>query len=389
MIAIAGDEGELLTPMLMSGKQPLALYIHIPFCSKKCHYCSFYTIPYREELIELYCDQVLQEGLHKFASLKELYFIDTVFFGGGTPSLIPPHYLNKILNVLSPCAREITLEANPENLSESYLCHLMQTSINRISVGIQTFHDPLLKALGRTHSSTTAIQALHRCHQYGFTNLSIDLIYGLPTQTLEDFISDIYQALSLPITHLSLYNLTIDPHTSFYKHRHAVLPAIAKDQSLVAMSLFAENHLTAQGFLRYELASYAKPGAEAKHNLYYWTDRPFLGLGVSASQYLHHTRSKNLSRISHYLRAVRKHLPTQEFSECLPEKERIKESLALRLRLTQGARWKDFPLELLHALTSLPHLHDLFEKNDEFLLLNQRGRLFHDTVAEEIMNLSF
>ncbi|WP_038500247.1 radical SAM family heme chaperone HemW [Chlamydia avium] len=373
----------------MNGKKPLALYIHIPFCSKKCHYCSFYTIPYRDEWIELYCNQVLQEGLHKFSSLKDGYFIDTIFFGGGTPSLIPPRYFHKLLDVFALHAREITLEANPEDLSESYIRQLSQTPINRISVGIQTFHDPILKALGRIHSSTTAICALHRCYQYGFTNLSIDLIYGLPTQTLEDFISDIHQALSLPISHISLYNLTIDPHTSFYKHRHAVLPAIANDQSLASMSLFAEEYLSSQGFSRYELGSYAKSHTESKHNLYYWTDQPFLGLGVSASQYIHNTRSKNLSRISQYLRAVRKNLPTHEFTECLPEKERIKEALALRLRLTQGARWNDFPLPLMHTLTSLTHIQELFDKNEEFLSLNSRGRLFHDTVAEEIMNISF
>lgn len=389
MIVIVGDAGVLLTPMLMNGKKPLALYIHFPFCSKKCHYCSFYTIPYNPESVSLYCNAILQEGLSKLSTVQDTYFIDTVFFGGGTPSLIPPHHLHNISKVLAPHAKEITLEANPEDLSEAYLRDLTLTPVNRISVGAQTFHDPLLKALGRIHCAAASIDAVHRCYEHEFNNISIDLIYGLPTQSLSDFLSDLHQALTLPISHISLYNLTLDPHTSFYKHRRILAPSIANDDILAAMSLSAEELLSSRGFSRYELASYAKSQAESKHNLYYWTDKPFLGLGVSASQYTDNIRSKNFSRISEYLRAVRKNLPTHESRESLPEEERIKEALALRLRLTKGARLKDFPSSLIQSLTSIPLIKELFDLDNEFLFLNKQGRLFHDTIAEEIMNLSF
>ncbi|SYX08901.1 Oxygen-independent coproporphyrinogen-III oxidase 2,coproporphyrinogen III oxidase,Putative heme iron utilization protein,putative oxygen-independent coproporphyrinogen III oxidase,HemN C-terminal region [Chlamydia poikilotherma] len=373
----------------MNGKKPLALYIHFPFCSKKCHYCSFYTIPYNPESVSLYCNAILQEGLSKLSTVQDTYFIDTVFFGGGTPSLIPPHHLHNISKVLAPHAKEITLEANPEDLSEAYLRDLTLTPVNRISVGAQTFHDPLLKALGRIHCAAASIDAVHRCYEHEFNNISIDLIYGLPTQSLSDFLSDLHQALTLPISHISLYNLTLDPHTSFYKHRRILAPSIANDDILAAMSLSAEELLSSRGFSRYELASYAKSQAESKHNLYYWTDKPFLGLGVSASQYTDNIRSKNFSRISEYLRAVRKNLPTHESRESLPEEERIKEALALRLRLTKGARLKDFPSSLIQSLTSIPLIKELFDLDNEFLFLNKQGRLFHDTIAEEIMNLSF
>ncbi|SGA21142.1 oxygen-independent coproporphyrinogen III oxidase [Chlamydia abortus] len=373
----------------MNGKSPLALYIHFPFCSKKCHYCSFYTIPYNPESVSLYCNAILQEGLQKLSTIEDTHFVDTVFLGGGTPSLIPPHYLHNIIQTLAPHAQEITLEANPEDLSEFYLRELLLTAVNRISIGAQTFHDPLLKALGRIHSSAASIDAVHRCYEHGYNNISLDLIYGLPTQSLADFITDLHQVLTLPIAHISLYNLTLDPHTSFYKHRRILAPSIADDDILAAMSLSAEELLTSRGFSRYELASYAKSQAQSKHNLYYWTDQPFLGLGVSASQYIHKVRSKNLSRISQYLRAVRKNLPVHESTESLPENERIKEALALRLRLTQGARWKDFPAPLMESLASLPLIKELFGHNNEFLFLNKQGRLFHDTIAEEIMNISF
>ncbi|WP_201456856.1 radical SAM family heme chaperone HemW [Chlamydia sp. 17-3921] len=373
----------------MNGKSPLALYIHIPFCSKKCHYCSFYTIPHKPETVALYCNAIIREGKKKLASIRDHYYVNTLFFGGGTPSLVPPSKLEEIISTLAPQAKEITLEANPENLSEIFLHSLRQTQINRISLGVQTFDDPLLRLLGRTHTSSHAIKALQCCKAFDFINLSIDLIYGLPTQTLESFLCDLQQALKLPLTHISLYNLTIDPHTSFYKHRKVLASTFASDEILATMSSLAEELLTSHGFARYELGSYAKPGYESKHNLCYWTDRPFLGLGVSASQYLQGERSKNVSRISSYLRSIYRNLPIQEFSETLSEKEKIKEALSLRLRLIEGAQKKDFPKELWEALEKCSSLKQLFEYKDHSLALNKRGRLFHDTVAEEIMGISF
>ncbi|WP_414038704.1 radical SAM family heme chaperone HemW [Chlamydia trachomatis I/UW-12/UR] len=374
----------------MNGKTPLALYIHIPFCSKKCHYCSFYTIPYKEELMRSYCEAVIKEGLKKLAPLRCSHYIDTVFFGGGTPSLVPPALIQDILVALeAQHATEITLEANPENLSLEYIQALALTSINRISIGVQTFNDPLLKLLGRTHSSSKAIEAFMLCSQYGFSNVSADLIYGLPTQSISDFIVDLHQAISLPIQHISIYNLTIDPHTSFYKHRKRILPSIADDDSLAEMALAAEELLENQGFTRYELASYANNQAASKHNTYYWTAKPFLGLGVSASQYLHGIRSKNLSRISHYLRAAHQHLPTLESMEELPPNERIKETLALRLRLCDPIPFGVFPQELVDEILMHPSIGSLFTKDDKAFSLNKKGRLFHDSIAEEIMASSF
>lgn len=386
MIAIAGEEGVLSIPMQMNGKVPLALYVHIPFCTRKCRYCSFYTVPYREDSIALYMSALLQEGKRKLELLGASYYVDTVFFGGGTPSLIPPHEIQRLLEELAPRAQEVSLEANPENLSKNYLCELAQTSVNRLSIGVQTFHDPLLVLLGRTHSTQKAMEGIKLACQY-ITNISVDLMYGLPNQSHTDAIADIQQALALPITHLSLYNLTIDPHTSFYKHRKILRTSIQEDECLAKISLMAEQLLNDGGFSRYELASYAKQSYACKHNLYYWTDRPFLGLGASASQYLYHERSKNISHIIHYLRAIKKGLSPQESSEKLPESERIKEAFALRLRLTEGACKSLFPSFLIEQLRQNPMLSSLLEENQDRIFLTRQGRLFHDSVAEEIMAL--
>ncbi len=374
--------------MQTNGRTPLALYIHIPYCSKKCHYCSFYTVPFRQDWLDIYCQSVIQEGKRKLDSLKNEYFIDTVFFGGGTPSLVPPEYLQRMLESLTEAPNEVTLEANPENLSLAYLQSLERTQINRVSIGVQTFHDPLLQVLGREHSADKAKLAVRMCSDY-ISNISIDLIYGLPNQEVADVLVDVRTALNLPISHISLYNLTIDPRTSFYKHRRVLQPSLASDEDLASMSLLAESFLEEKGFARYELASYAKGNAYSRHNVYYWTDKPYLGLGVSASQYLHGTRSRNYSHIAHYLRAVRKHLPTEEFSETLSDKERMKEALALRLRLIQGAVKADFPAPLISALLSSSRTQELLDANATHVFLNRRGRLFHDFLAEEIMAIEF
>lgn len=373
----------------LGNQKQLALYIHIPFCSKKCHYCSFYTLPSSYVSETIYCDTIIQEWFRKYLPLQDLYSVDTIFFGGGTPSLISPEYIQKIIGAIGGHPTEITLEANPEHLTADYLQQLSQTRVNRISIGAQTFNDTGLRTLGRTHSSLDIIDAVHRCVDYGFSNLSLDLIYGQPNQTLACFLSDVQQAIQLPISHLSLYNLTIDPHTSFYKHKKRILPSIAEDHILATMSLEAESLLSSHGFRRYELASYAKPSYPSKHNLYYWTDRPFLGLGVSASQYIQRQRSQNLTHIFHYLRAVKKQLPLEQHSEVLTKKEQEKEALALRLRLTEGARKKDFPAEIMQAFACIPNIRELVDETDTHYYLNTRGRLFHDLVASEIMALSY
>ncbi|WP_213357800.1 radical SAM family heme chaperone HemW [Chlamydiifrater phoenicopteri] len=375
--------------MPTSGKQELSIYVHVPFCLKKCHYCSFYTIPYKEALLAPYTEAILLEGKQKLATLSNEYHIVSLFLGGGTPSLLQPAHIASIIETLAPQAKEITLEANPETLSASFVKEVQLAGVNRISIGVQTLSDPLLPVLGRTHDASSAIRAVDACIQGGITNISLDMLYGLPDQALDTFCQDVTTIASLPITHASIYNLTVDPHTVFYKYRKNIYSRIADEETLSAMSCKAKSILEAKGFIQYEIASYAKEGYSSIHNTGYWTDRPFLGLGVSASQYINHARSKNHSRLSRYMRAVFQKMPTEEFSEVLTPEERIKEALCLRLRMVCGARISDFPSKLFFLLEQAFPNSSFFIREKGFFKLSPRGLLFHDSIASEIMSLDF
>ncbi|WP_213318440.1 radical SAM family heme chaperone HemW [Chlamydiifrater volucris] len=372
--------------MPTSGKRELSVYIHIPFCLKKCHYCSFYTIPYRESLLSPYTEAILREGKKKFSLLQDEYRVVSLFFGGGTPSLLPPHHIASIIETFAQDAQEITLEANPEALSTQFVRDIQSAGVSRVSIGIQTLNNSLLPTLGRTHNAEAAIRSVETCLMGNIPNISLDMLYGLPDQSLDTFCQDIAAIAKLPITHTSIYNLTIDPHTVFYKYRKNILSRIVNEETLAAMSIKAKAILETEGFHQYEIASYAKRGFLSIHNMGYWTERPFLGLGVSASQYLNHIRSKNHSRLSRYMRAIFQDLPLEEFSETLTPEERIKESLCLRLRTTQGARLSDFPPKLFFLLTKKFPDSSFFTQEGGFFRLTPKGFLFHDTIASEIMN---
>lgn len=371
----------------MTGNLPLSIYIHIPFCHYKCHYCSFYTIPYHKGLLDKYLHAVVQEGLIKLYPLRQSHQIVSLYLGGGTPSILSPDQIDMLLSHFGPTQGEITLECNPDDLTPQYLRSLASTRINRLSVGAQTFNPRILASLGRQHSPDQIIRSIQDAYQLEFKNLSIDLIYELPKQTIGDFHHDLSIALNLPISHISCYNLTIDPHTVFYKYRSHISRSLPSQESSVQMTKLAKKLCEMYQFHQYELGSYAKPGYASQHNMGYWTGREFLGLGVSASEYIHHRRAKNIAHIHKYIRAIQHHGSAEEFNETLPPYERIKEALALQLRLTCGANTQDFPKELIHQLLNNPKVNHLLSLEGSYMKLSDEGLLFHDSVAEEIMSL--
>lgn len=335
-----------------------SLYIHVPFCTKKCNYCHFYVIPNQDRFQKIYMKSLKKEWEAK-KELLEGWKIASIYFGGGTPSLLGPKNIATILSWL-PFAPEITLEANPESIGHF-------PGITRLSIGVQSFDDALLKKLGRSHTAQMAKEAILRAR---IENISIDLMYDLPDQTVLQWEASLNEALQLPIKHISFYNLTIEPHTSFYKNRNQLrLPS--DEESFRMLELIEEK---CEGFERYELSAFAKKGFESRHNIGYWTGRPFLGLGPSAFSYWEGARFRNPAHFHKWSRAVNSY----DFYEKLPREESQKELLAIGLRLIKGVETDLDVSELIHE--------GWLKQEGKRVRLTEKGRLFHDTVAEKIVN---
>lgn len=373
----------------------VSLYFHVPFCKVKCPYCHFYVIPDAKRHKSLYLEALKKEWIVRLPLLSS-HNICSIYFGGGTPSLFPEaaeEILGWIkaagLNVLPDA--EITLEANPEDVSLQMMERLYSSGINRISMGVQSLSDSLLGTLGRTHNAAKAINALWEIESVGFRNVSIDLMYDLPGQTFDDWQKTLDRAVQLPITHLSLYNLTLEPHTIFFKKREELSKLLPTAEMSLKMLEAAVTTLEKAGLKRYEISAFAKVGKKARHNVGYWQARPFLGFGPSAFSYWEKKRFRNIPNLSRYAEYLNHEKEPVDFSECLSLEERQKELLAVEIRLLDGV-----DLDLFQekngtlskgALKSLEELSKggfLYFQNKS-VLLTEKGKLFYDTVAEAIV----
>lgn len=313
--------------------------------------------------------------------------LNSIYFGGGTPFLLGPKRIEEILSWIEPNdSVEITLEANPENISYETMLAYKQAGINRVSIGIQALNDPLLARLGRTHNATEALTSVETTRLAGIDNISIDLMYDLPGQTLQQWEATLKQALCLPITHLSLYNLTIEPHTLFFKKRKEIIPSLPDSETSLHLLEMAVSKLQKGGFARYEISAFAKPGFYSKHNTGYWTKRPFLGFGPSAFSYWDGSRFRNTPHLNRYARQLEEGADPIDFTETLPNEELVKEGLAIGLRLTEGIPFQaDWPESIQKGLSHLEK-EGWLRLSPEKLSLTSQGILFHDTVAEAIMS---
>lgn len=367
----------------------ISLYFHIPFCSKKCPYCHFYVLPDQERL-----HKILMEGLELEWQRNQTIMSDktirTLYFGGGTPSLLKKEELHSLMQMIRKTHSlegiEITLEANPEKMSEEKLTDLLSAGINRLSVGVQSFDEEHLRLLGRTHTGNQAETAIKLAHKLGFQNISLDLMYDLPHQTLESFENSLQIASELPITHLSLYNLTIEPHTQFFKQKDALEPHVPDQEISLQMYRKAQEILTSSGFEQYEISAFAKPGFHSKHNSGYWLGTPFLGFGPSAFSYYQGKRFRNFCHLAKYTENLKNKLSPIDFEEELKPDDQQKELLAIHLRLMQGANLDQFSLseETKINITKLIDLN-LLKKENNTLFLTQKGILLYDSVAIELI----
>lgn len=366
----------------------ISLYFHIPFCHKKCPYCHFFVVPNNETSRIAFQQALLQEWELRLPLIQE-HEITSLYFGGGTPSL-HPEAIEAILERSSKLKLhpniEITVEANPEQITLELIKRLKKAGVNRLSVGIQTLDDPLLQILGRGHTAQEGVAAVHTVAEGGIENITIDLMDELPHQTLESWNRTLTEAVTLPITHLSLYNLTFENNTLFKKNEKQLRAHLPSQESCAKMLEMACSKLEASDLQRYEISAFAKKGYEAVHNTGYWTGRPFLGLGPSAFSFWEGKRFQNICHLKRYSVTLSQGRVPVDFEECLPYPANLHEQLAVHLRLHRGVNLKTFPL----PPTAKPILEEL--KKDGFLIqtgeqicLTEKGRLFYDTVAEEII----
>lgn len=262
-----------------------ALYIHVPFCASKCHYCDFDSLPYRPDdpYITEYFEGLI-EDIRRLSKEGEMARIRTIYVGGGTPTHVGSKHLTSLLYALSVSVdmggvEEFTVEANPESLTEPLVRDLWALGANRISLGVQTFDDGLLRAIGRAHDADQALRALEAA-QTRFSNVSMDLMCGLPGQTLEGFEADVVRGVDAGVAHMSVYPLSLERGTRLYKQRRRF--SFPDEDAQADMMESAERILEGAGLARYEVASYARPGAESEHNSAYWQGVPYLGIGRSA-----------------------------------------------------------------------------------------------------------
>lgn len=353
------------------------VYIHIPFCKSKCHYCSFISFP-KLELKEDYLNALKQEIKHRYRGEK----LNTLYFGGGTPSILEPNEFEEIINLFNfNNNAEITTELNPENITEEYLKNLKNTKINRLSFGSQTFNDKILKAIGRRHNAQDIEKAVKLAQQVGFDNISLDFIYGLPNQTIEDFTKDLLHACKLNIQHISLYGLKIDEECYFYKNPPKNLP----DEDNQA-DMYLKAIETLSDFEHYEISNFCKKGFHSKHNLNYWENNNYYGFGCAAHGYENGIRYFNYTDLNKYINNP----TTFENSHKLSKQEQLEEEIFLGFRKMEGINITEiqnkFNIDFENKYkTTLEKYKDYFEKTKNGYKLSNNGILISNIILSEFL----
>lgn len=373
------------------------LYIHVPFCAEKCLYCAFVSSPPQSGELNEYPELLMRElnaappGSEPLAS---------IYFGGGTPSLLQPAHISRLLaeagrhSGISPEA-EITLEANPGTIDEISLRGFHDAGINRISLGVQSFDAGFLKCLGRIHTADQSFKAFQDIRTAGFANVSIDLIHSLPNQTLAQWQTELEHAIELNPEHISIYGLTIEEGTPFARRFPDGSPALADEDLSADMFDLANGFLAQAGFEQYEIANYARPGYRSRHNSGYWKRDGYLGLGVAAHSFLRHghgIRYSNPDSLEEYRRGVMSGHPPRIGEQVLTRPDAMAEYLFLGLRLAEGISCHDFEQEFGVSLQTvygpvMPELArcGLVVQNEQTVALTHRGMLLSNQVFSRFL----
>ena len=326
-------------------ERPLGLYIHIPFCKQKCAYCDFYSLAGNENRMDAYTDALCAD-LTEQSQYVSAYRVDTVYFGGGTPSYLGEKRLARILKTILKkytVAKdaEITLEANPDSATDwKALRALRRAGFNRISLGMQSGRDEELRDIGRIHTAAQTRQAVENCRKAGFENLSLDLIYGLPGQTMERWQENLAAAVALQPQHLSCYGLKVEEGTPLFARKDSA--NLPDDEAQADFYLYTVEYLRAAGYAQYEISNFARPGKESRHNLKYWQLGEYMGFGPGAHSDLGGVRYAYDRSLDAYIRGVETHAPVFSEQDRIPAADRDTEWVMLGLRTVSGLDPREF-----------------------------------------------
>ena len=371
--------------------KPTSAYVHIPFCTQICYYCDFSKVFIKNQPVDSYLEHLIEE--YDSYDIKKLR---TLYIGGGTPTALSASQLAFLLEKLTDkldlsYLEELTIEANPGDLDQEKIAVLKDSPVNRVSLGVQTFNDRMLKQIGRSHLEKDIYENIANLKKAGFNNISIDLIYALPKQTMEDVKINVAKAIALDIPHMSLYSLILENHTVFMNRmRRGKLP-LPKEDLEAEMFEYIIAELEKAGFEHYEISNFSKPGFESRHNLMYWDNAEYYGIGAGASGYVDGVRYKNHGPIRHYLQAVEAgNARVQE--EVLTLKEKMEEEMFLGLRKKSGVSKKRFEEKFglsfedqYGAVVSELTEQGLLVPDRDIVRMTKKGLFLGDTVAEKFI----
>ena len=322
-----------------NNKIPLGIYVHIPFCRSKCEYCDFYSVTCKDEKLMDSFMQAVCTHIREAGALAPGYLVDTIYFGGGTPSYFGADGLVAILDTIRKSfdvahTAEITFEANPDSVTDRLLRRLRSEGFNRVSLGIQCDQDETLKRIGRPHTYEQAVAAVKRIRRFGFKNLSLDLMYGLPGQSLRSWEQTLKNVLSLSPEHISCYGLKVEEGTPLYEYQDFC--NLADDDTQADMYLSAVEILKEHGYRQYEISNFCRKGAVSRHNLKYWTGCEYLGFGPNASSDFAGRRFTVIRDLEGYIKGIREGGQVLTDVQEIPTRERAGEYLMMRLRTATG-----------------------------------------------------
>ena len=372
-------------------KKPTSAYVHIPFCTQICYYCDFSKVFIKNQPVDSYLEHLLQE-FHSYDIQK----LRTLYIGGGTPTALSASQLEVLLDGLTKnldlsMLEELTIEANPGDLDADKIAVLQNSAVNRVSLGVQTFDDKMLKKIGRSHTEKDIYENIDRLKLAGFDNISIDLIYALPGQTMDQVRDNVAKAISLDIPHMSLYSLILENHTVFMNRmRRGKLP-LPKEELEAEMFEYIIAELEKAGFEHYEISNFSKQGFESRHNLMYWDNAEYYGIGAGASGYVDGVRYKNHGPIRHYLKAVEEG-SARINEEHLSQREQMEEEMFLGLRKKSGVSMARFEEKFERSFQELygEIVEDLIQQglmqlDGDRVRMTKRGLFLGDTVAERFI----